>query len=179
MSNENLVYIDLDVNTPRGKKYQGTFTLKKYLNQRERNEVARIANKLSVGLRRPSSYSLTVIYDLATSAIRNSLSRIMLDSKVVDKYEDTLKPENIAAQVLDAILPEIKDIDPRAEEMYYLAMLNVHIVDAPEWWKPKGESEGGLLIEDYEPIAQLYIQLMEAQKPPVPETTKDSLEPKE
>ena len=174
MSNDNLVYIDLDVVTPRGKKYQGQFTLKRYLNQRERNEVARIANKLSVGLRRPSSYSLPVIYELATAAVRNSLSKVFQDATVSDKYEESLKPENIAASVLDAILPEIKDIDPRAEEMYYLAMLNVHVVESPEWWKPKGESEGGLLLEDYEPIYQLYIQLMEAQRPPVPQTSVSS-----
>lgn len=162
---ENLIYIELDTKAASGKHYPGQFVLKKYLNQRDRNEVARIANKLSVGMRRPASYSIGVLYDLATAAVRNNLSRILQDEKIVDKYSESLNVEKIAANVLDAILPEIKDIDPRAEEMYYLALLNVHVVEAPEWWKPKGETEGGMLLEDYEPIAELYIKLMEAQRP--------------
>lgn len=170
MSDDNTVYVDLDLKLKNGHEYRGNFVLKKYLNQRDRNDVARISNKLSVGMRRPASYSINVLYDLAKSSVKNSLSKIYQDQKVSTKYADSLNPDTIAAGVLEAILPEIRDIDPRAEEMYYLALLNVHVLEAPEWWKPKGEDIGGLTLKDYEPIADLYLKLMEAQKPVVEES---------
>lgn len=163
MSNE--IYIEIDVTGSTGTKYTGTFTMKRYLTQKDRNEVARLNNKLCVGLQRSPGYNIPVVMDLAAAAVRNSLSKVLLDEKTVSKYEDSLNPEKIGYAVLDAILPEIKNQDPRAEEMYYLALLNVHITDAPEWWKKKGDETGGMSLIDYEPIAELYMKLIEAQKP--------------
>ena len=162
----NTIHLEVDVvGTNTGKRYQGTFTLKKYLTVRDHNEISRIADKLCVGMRRAPMYSVPVIADLATAAVKTALAKISLDEQVVEKYEESLNPETIAYAVLNAILPEIKHQDPRTEEMYYLALLNVHITEAPEWWKQKGDDVGGLSLLDYQPISDLYFKLLEAQKP--------------
>lgn len=161
----DLVHLDVDVVGQTGKRYTGSFTLKKYLNQRDRNEVARITNKLTIGMRHPPTYSVQAMFDMVTSALQNHLAKVLQDQQVNEKYGDSLSPRTLAVVAVDAALSEIKDVDQRYYEMLYLATINVHIQDSPDWWKPKGAEIGGLDLEDFEPIAQLNFLLLEAQKP--------------
>lgn len=162
-----IIFIELDVvGATTGEKYQGTFELKKFLSHKDVTESSRIANRLSVGLRRPPSYSVPSLLGGIQDALKSIHEEVSaeLDESNKDKVALVQSDEAIR-RVVENILPELKDTDPQADFIQMLAVLNAHVVKAPEWWKPKGEDLGGYHLLDYTPIIELNKQLGEAQRP--------------
>lgn len=160
-----IIFVEIDVvGTTTGEKYQGVFELKKFLSHRDMTESSRVANRLSTGLRRPPSYSVPSLLAGIKDALQNIHDEVAngLDDK--DKVALVASDEAVR-RVIEGILPELKDIDPQAEFIQMLAVLNAHVVKAPDWWKPKNEELGGYHLLDYTPILELNRQLAEAQRP--------------
>jgi hypothetical protein len=160
-----IIFVELDVvGTTTGEKYQGTFELKKFLSHRDMTESSRVANRLSTGLRRPPSYSVPSLLAGIKDALQNIHDEVALGVEDKDKVALVASDEAVR-RVIEGILPELRDIDQQAEFIQMLAVLNAHIVKAPDWWKPKNEELGGYHLLDYTPILELNRQLSEAQRP--------------
>lgn len=160
-----VIFIELDcVGSTTGEKYQGVFELKKFLSHKDVTESSRIANRLSTGLRRPPSYSVPALLGGIQDALQNIHDEIVTEIENKDKVALVASDEAVR-RVIEGILPELKDVDPQADFIQMLAVLNAHIVKAPDWWKPKGEDLGGYHLLDYTPIIELNRQLSDAQRP--------------
>lgn len=159
------IFIELDcVGATTGEKYQGVFELKKFLSHKDVTESSRISNRLSTGLRRPPSYNIASMLAGIQDALKSIHDEVATDIENKDKLSLVFSDEAVR-RVVEGILSELKDIDPQAEFIQMLAVLNAHIVKAPDWWKPKGEDLGGYHLLDYTPIIELNRQLSEAQRP--------------
>lgn len=166
-----IIFIEVDcVGTSTGERYQGTFEMKKFLSHKDVTESSRLSNRLSVGLRRPPSYSVPALLSGIQDALRSVHEEVSLDLDEENKEKIALvKSDEAIRRVVENILSELKDVDPQAEFIQMLSVLNAHIIKAPEWWKPKGEEMGGYQLLDYTPILELNRQLSEAQRPAVKE----------
>ena len=162
-----IIFIELDcVGTTTGEKYQGTFELKKFLSHKDMTESSRISNRLSVGLRRPPSYSVPALLSGIQDALKSVHEEVLLNLDGENKEKVALVGSDEAVRrVVENILSELKDVDPQSDFIQMLSVLNAHIVKAPDWWKPKGEDLGGYHLLDYTPIIELNRQLSEAQRP--------------
>lgn len=160
-----IVFIELDcVGTTTGEKYQGVFELKKFLSHKDITESSRVANRLSTGLRRPPSYSIPALLGGIQDALKNIHDEVAVEVENKDKIALVASDEAVR-RIIEGILPELKDTDPQADFIQMLAVLNAHIVKAPDWWKPKNEELGGYHLLDYTPIIELNRQLGDAQRP--------------
>jgi hypothetical protein len=160
-----VIFIELDcVGSTTGEKYQGLFELKKFLSHKDVTESSRVANRLSTGLRRPPSYSVPALLGGIQDALKNIHDEVASEIENKDKIA-LFSSDEAVRRVIEGILPELKDVDPQADFIQMLAVLNAHIVKAPDWWKPKGEDLGGYHLLDYTPIIELNRQLSEAQRP--------------
>jgi len=160
-----IIFIELDcVGSTTGEKYQGVFELKKFLAHKDITESSRVANRLSTGLRRPPSYSVPALLSGIQDALKNIHDEVVVELEDKEKVALVASDEAVR-RIIEGILPELKDVDPQADFIQMLSVLNAHIVKAPEWWKPKGEDLGGYHLLDYTPIIELNRQLSEAQRP--------------
>jgi hypothetical protein len=160
-----IVFIELDcVGTTTGEKYQGVFELKKFLSHKDITESSRVANRLSTGLRRPPSYSIPALLGGIQDALKNIHDEVAVEVENKDKIALVASDEAVR-RIIEGILPELKDTDPQADFIQMLAVLNAHIVKAPDWWKPKNEELGGYHLLDYTPIIELNRQLGDVQRP--------------
>lgn len=162
-----IIFIEIDcVGSTTGEKYQGTFEMKKFLSHKDVTESSRVANRMSVGLRRPPSYSVPALLGGIQDALKSVHEEITLELDDAAKEKVALvKSDEAIRRVVENILSELKDVDPQSEFIQMLAVLNAHVVKAPDWWKPKGEDLGGYQLLDYTPIIELNRQLSEAQRP--------------
>lgn len=162
-----IIFIELDcIGTTTGEKYQGTFELKKFLSHKDMTESSRISNRLSVGLRRPPSYSVPALLGGIQDALKSIHEEVSLDLEEKAKEKVAfVQSDEAVRRVVENIVSELKDTDPQADFVQMLSVLNAHIVKAPDWWKPKGEELGGYHLLDYTPIIELNRQLAEAQRP--------------
>lgn len=150
----NIMNIEVDVTGQVTKqKYVGQFEVKMFLNHKERAVAAREANKATSGLMRTPRWDMHGFM----AGLKDQWPNIA----EADKLNLTDQQYN-RIMAITAISAPVGD--PEADILGVIAVLNAHIVNAPDWWGRTNDSLGGYELIDYEPVLELNRELQRLQE---------------
>lgn len=150
----NVMHVEVDVvGAVTKQKYIGQFEVQLFLNHKQRAQAAREANKNTAGLMRTPRWDMQGFI----AGLKDQWPNIA----EADKLNLTEAQYN-RIMAITAISAPIGD--PEADILGVIAVLNAHIVTAPDWWGRTADSPGGYELIDYEPVLALNKELQKLQE---------------